>query len=51
MDPDLVRQVLIKDFSHFVDRQKSMTASDTKTDRIWTKTLFNLRGEQWRDVR
>ena len=35
-DPELIRRVLVKDFDHFVDRQKNMfmEISTSKTDEV-----------------
>jgi hypothetical protein len=37
-DPELIRQILVKDFDHFVDRQENLFKLSTgKTDQV---TLF-----------
>nr|CAD7459333.1 unnamed protein product [Timema tahoe] len=46
-DPDLIRQVLIKDFNSFQDRNFPV---NEKTDPL-SCHLFALRGEKWRKLR
>ncbi|XP_005180111.3 probable cytochrome P450 9f2 [Musca domestica] len=46
-DPDLVKQVLIKDFDHFVNRQSFAANSDN----FIANSLFMLENDKWRDMR
>ena len=55
-DPEMVKQFLVKDFPHFVDRssQKVMDQYlnlDTLEDRIWERSLFFRKGDEWKDIR
>ncbi len=57
LDPDLSRDILVKDFDHFVDRtpaevMKSFEKSSSKWDQLWSiqKTFFNC-GEKWKTLR
>lgn len=47
-DPDLIKQITVKDFDHFVDH-RSFVNEDV--DPLFGKSLFNLRGKRWRDMR
>lgn len=47
-DPELIRHILIKDFSHFTDR--TVFTIDAKRDYI-NKHLFNLTGKEWKKMR
>jgi cytochrome P450 family 9 len=46
-DPDLIRQITIKDFDHFSNHNGSFTAAD----RIFEKSLFGLNDKKWHDMR
>ncbi len=55
-DPDMVKNVLIKDFDIFVNRNLDvfgdmMEQSPNKANRIWANTMLNLNGERWKEVR
>ena len=54
-DPDLIRQVTIKDFDYFVDRNSAkfqdMLNGSTKTDEIWAKQISSATGETWKNLR
>jgi cytochrome P450 family 9 len=54
-DPDLIKQVLVKDFNHFVDRMgdngKLFLGGPTRVDTIWRKQLVNSSGELWKNTR
>ncbi|KAJ3640966.1 hypothetical protein Zmor_027498 [Zophobas morio] len=47
-DPDLIKQVTVKDFDHFVNH-RSMAILDN--DPFWSKNLFASRDERWRNLR
>ena len=54
-DLDLIKDILIKDFSHFSDHFMSFdpfgAESNTLTDQLWTNQMSNLRGDRWKQVR
>lgn len=41
-DPELIKQITVKDFEHFVDH-RSFLPDDA--DPLWTKNLFSLKGK------
>ncbi len=48
-DPELVKQISVKEFHKFVDRQAhatldSVTSENNKVDRIWMRTMVFARG-------
>ncbi|KAJ3645290.1 hypothetical protein Zmor_022956 [Zophobas morio] len=47
-DPDLIKQITVKDFDHFVDH-RSFIPEDI--DPLWDKNLLILRGKKWREMR
>nr|WCC58103.1 cytochrome P450 [Pharsalia antennata] len=47
-DPDLIKQITVKDFDHFTDH-RSFVAEDANP--LWGKNLFALTGHKWRDMR
>lgn len=47
-DPDLIKQITIKDFDHFMDR-RSVIPEDSEP--LFSKNLFSLRGQQWKNMR
>lgn len=47
-DPELIKRVTVKDFEHFTDHRYFF---DDATEPLWGKSLFNLSGERWRDMR
>lgn len=46
-DPEMIRQVLVKDFDHFVDRRKVQLHSEP----IFNSMLSMLEGQEWKNVR
>ncbi|XP_066961970.1 cytochrome P450 6k1-like [Macrobrachium rosenbergii] len=48
-DPEMIKQILVKDFDHFSDRQ-SFTSLH-KNDKSMNESLFNLNGEKWKRLR
>ncbi|KAH0814909.1 hypothetical protein GEV33_007883 [Tenebrio molitor] len=47
-DPDLIKQITVKDFDHFVDHRSFIPAS---SDPLLENTLFALTGMKWREMR
>ncbi|XP_063916162.1 cytochrome P450 9e2-like [Zophobas morio] len=47
-DPDLIKQITVKDFDHFVDH-RSFIPGDS--DPLWGRNLFALNGKKWREMR
>ncbi|XP_065167280.1 cytochrome P450 9e2-like [Atheta coriaria] len=47
-DLDLIKQITVKDFDHFVDHRQFQAEG---ADPLWTKNLFSLKGDAWRDMR
>lgn len=47
-DPELYKQLAIKDFDSFEDRKFVL---DAKNDRLFGNTLVQLEGQRWRDMR
>jgi hypothetical protein len=47
-DPDLVKQITVKEFDQFVNRRQLINA---ESDAFWSRNLFASRDERWRDLR
>jgi hypothetical protein len=47
-DPELVKNILVRDFQNFMDRQIS---ADEKTDPLWASTMFMIKGQRWHKLR
>ncbi|XP_037037112.1 probable cytochrome P450 9f2 [Bradysia coprophila] len=47
-DPDVIKQLLVKDFDHFEDHTHVL---DDKVDVLFGNSLFFLTGSKWRDMR
>ena len=47
-DPDLIKEITIKSFSHFRDNDVEI---DKKVDPIFGRNPFVLKGEEWKVVR
>ncbi|KAK5641878.1 hypothetical protein RI129_010425 [Pyrocoelia pectoralis] len=47
-DPELIKQITVKDFDHFIDHNQFMTE---ECEPLWGKNLFSLRGERWKEMR
>lgn len=47
-DPDLIREMFIKNFDHFVDR---LGFVDFENEPLWSKNLLNLKGQAWKEMR
>ncbi|RLU15174.1 hypothetical protein DMN91_012168 [Ooceraea biroi] len=47
-DPDLIKDITVKDFEHFPDHRAFV---DEDVEPLFTKNVFNLRGDRWREMR
>ena len=47
-DPQIIKQLTVKDFDHFTDHRVVITED---MDPLFGKTLLNLRGQKWKDMR
>ncbi|XP_037872543.1 cytochrome P450 CYP9A22 isoform X1 [Bombyx mori] len=47
-DLDLIKQITIKDFEHFLDHRALV---DDTADPFFGRNLFSLRGQEWKDMR
>lgn len=47
-DPNLLKQITVKDFEHFTDHRQLLPAEN---DPLWGNNLFALTGQKWRDMR
>lgn len=47
-DPELIKDVLVKNFDHFTDHQSFI---DENTDPIFGRNIVSLKGERWREMR
>ncbi|KAJ8973166.1 hypothetical protein NQ317_007507 [Molorchus minor] len=47
-DPDLLKQITVKDFDHFTDHRPLVPPD---ADPLWANNLFSLTGQRWRDMR
>lgn len=52
-DMDLIRDIFIKDFGHFVDRNRPFFGHDgpTHTDLAWQRQMSSARGDDWKELR
>lgn len=52
-DVDLIKNMMVKDFSHFVDRNVvfDLFGGTAETDHAWNKQMTNVKGDEWKDVR
>ena len=53
-DPELARQLLVKDFNHFVDRDTEENVAKLfpgETDRYWLAQMTLKTGDKWKDIR
>lgn len=46
-DPELIKQITVKDFEYFLDHRKI----PLDIGALFSKTLFMLTGQKWRDMR
>jgi len=47
-DVELVKNILVKDFQYFTDR---VTSADEKLDPLFSRALFLVKGQRWRNWR
>ncbi|XP_037038784.1 probable cytochrome P450 9f2 [Bradysia coprophila] len=47
-DPEVIKQIAIKDFDHFGDRYKFI---DPKVDKLWGNSLFLMEHDRWHLMR
>jgi len=47
-DLELVKNILVKDFQYFIDR---VASSDEKIDPLFSRVLFLVKGQRWRNWR
>lgn len=47
-DPEIFKQITIKDFDHFEDRRSFINENG---DELWDNILLSLHGEKWRQMR
>lgn len=45
-DPDLLKQLTVKDFDYFIDHLNVFPEEES-----WSKNLFSLKGQAWKDMR
>ncbi|EAA43283.1 AGAP012295-PA [Anopheles gambiae str. PEST] len=51
-DPELIKQITVKDFDHFINHRPLMKADNSSNSTaMFSKILFNLTGQRWRNVR
>ena len=55
-DVDLVKQITVKDFDYFIDRNSSsmkeiFLGGNTRADKIWSKQLTSAEGDEWKNIR
>ncbi|XP_011172814.2 cytochrome P450 9e2-like [Solenopsis invicta] len=47
-DPELIKDIMVKDFEHFLDHR---TFVDEDMEPLFGKNIFFLRGDRWREMR
>ncbi|XP_058832973.1 probable cytochrome P450 9f2 [Topomyia yanbarensis] len=51
-DPELIKQIAVKYFDHFIDRRQIFgTSTDDNPDVLFNKAVVMLTGQKWRDMR
>ena len=51
---ELIRNIMVKDFNHFVDRNcagQNMMNEGGELDQLWGKGMTDLCGDEWKKVR
>lgn len=54
LDLELAKQVLVKDFDYFTDRQPyghEFCSENSKNNKYWANTLLTLKGDKWKHMR
>jgi cytochrome P450 family 9 len=47
-DPQLIKRLCVKEFEHFSEHREIIP---TETDEILGKSLFFLKGQEWKEMR
>ncbi|XP_049818313.1 cytochrome P450 9e2-like isoform X6 [Aethina tumida] len=47
-DPELIKQILVKDFDHFMDHKPFLAP---ESDVLWSNNLVALEGQKWKEMR
>ena len=47
-DPTLIKQILVKDFDYFINRDPG---DENETDKLLSKSVLELRDEKWKEMR
>ncbi|XP_073817820.1 probable cytochrome P450 9f2 [Musca autumnalis] len=47
-DPELIKQIVIKDFDHFINRTPTVNSGN---ENLFSHSLFSMRDDKWRDMR
>lgn len=47
-DPELIRDIMVKDFEHFPDHRSFV---DEDLEPLFGKNIFSLRGDRWKEMR
>ncbi|XP_055589841.1 probable cytochrome P450 9f2 [Uranotaenia lowii] len=50
-DPELIKQVAVKHFEHFIDRRPIFGRDSESPDQLFVKTLFSMSDQKWRNMR
>ncbi|XP_021705963.1 probable cytochrome P450 9f2 [Aedes aegypti] len=53
-DPELIKQIAIKDFDHFVDHRPTFGLDDETVEHpkaLFRKTLVSMTGQRWKEMR
>nr|AIL94159.1 cytochrome P450 CYP3026A5 [Tigriopus japonicus] len=54
-DPEMAKQIMVKDFDHFVDRQGEdfvkMLSGGHFVDKVWANQMTALPGDKWKNTR
>ncbi|XP_058064822.1 probable cytochrome P450 9f2 [Anopheles bellator] len=50
-DPEMIKQITVKDFDHFVDHMATGLDDNTNEEMLLPNSLISLRGQKWRDMR
>ena len=51
-DTEIIKQVTVKDFDHFIDHPSLFEISDDAKDApVFLRSLFGLKGQKWRNMR